>query len=147
MSIFVYIAIFIFSILLLYMSYKQGTQTSLSQLAKNQWFILLIALCSQILLLYPVIEITPIAIKWLPFIGCSFIVFTGITNVFNKEDELMHMISATIAFICFVAWVCLINYKCILPLLICICAGKQNFKWRIEIGLIISVYMTLLLAL
>jgi hypothetical protein len=55
------------------------------------------------------------------------------------------MISAILSFILFTIWVLLINPKCILPLIICTVAGKENIKWRLEIGLIISVYMTLIL--
>lgn len=144
MSLFVYLAIFIFTSLLFYMSVKSGTQTSISQLAKNHWIILLIALCSQCLLLYPVIELTPIGLQWLPFIGCFSIIITGITNVFKKEDEVVHMIAALISFITFTIWILLLNPIYILPLIICIAAGKKNIKWRIEVGLIISVYMILL---
>lgn len=141
----IYIAIFIFSVLLFFMSMKQGTQTSISQLAKEQWPILVIALLSQMLLLYPMIEMTPLAWQFLPFIGCGAILLTGITNIFNKEDELAHIIAAFVSFICFIIWIVLINFKCLLPLIICLVAGKQNLKWRAEIGLIISVYMALIL--
>ena len=147
MNICVYIAISIFSILLLYMSLKYGTQTSISQLAKGSWLILLVALCSQCLLVYPMIELTPAGLQWIPFVGCSAIVLTGLTNVLNKEDELVHIIAAFIAFVLFFIWVCLLKPVCLLPLIICSIAGKTNIKWRVEIGLIISVYMTLLLLL
>jgi hypothetical protein len=56
------------------------------------------------------IEITPVMWKFLPFIGCSSIIFTGITNIFNKEDEVVHIISAIIAFISFTLWVFIIKY-------------------------------------
>lgn len=145
MYFFVYIPIIIFTILLFIMSNKQGTQSSISQLAKKQWFILSLALCCQLFLVYPMIEITPVIWKFLPFIGCSAIIFTGITNIFNKEDEVVHIISAIIAFISFTLWVFIIKYQCLISLILCIAAGKQNLKWRIEVGLIISVYTTLLL--
>lgn len=144
MSLFIYIPIIIFSILLFVMSNKQGTQISISQLAKQQWILLLIAIISQLVLLYPMIEFTPLNLQWIPFIGCGSMLITGATNIFNKEDELIHVIFAIIAFLSLSTWVFILNIKCLLPLLICLVAGKQNIKWRLEVGLIISVYMTLL---
>uniref|UniRef100_UPI00257BD8FB hypothetical protein n=1 Tax=Lachnospira sp. TaxID=2049031 RepID=UPI00257BD8FB len=99
----------------------------------------------QCLLLYPMLELTPVLFKWIPFIGCGSMLFTGITNILNKEDETIHMICAILSFILFSSWILLLKPICILPMIICGIAGKENLKWRLEIGLIISVYMTLLL--
>jgi membrane protein YqaA with SNARE-associated domain len=71
----------------------------------------------------------------------------GGANVLQKEDEAIHVICAIISFICFLIWILLINYLCIVPVIICLIAGKDKLKWRIEIGLIISVYLVLLLSL
>ena len=86
------------------------------------------------------IELTPEPWKWLVFIGIIGIVGCGGASIFNKEDELIHMICAAIAFVGFTGWVMLINNYCLLPLVVCIAAGRENFKWRLEVGLIISVY-------
>jgi len=70
------------------------------------------------------LEITPIIYKWLPFLGCSGVLFCSITNIFNKEDLTIHMISAIVSFISLSIWVLLMNYKCLLPLIICSVSGK-----------------------
>lgn len=145
MNLFVYIPIIIFSILLCFLTNKYGTQSSISQLAKYNWYVLMIALCSQCLLIVPILELSSSAIQFIPFIGCFGIILTGITNVLNKEDSLIHSIAAIVSFICFLVWVSIINFKCLLPLLICGMVGRENLKFRLELGLIISVYITLLL--
>lgn len=145
MSIFVYLAISIFCILISIITYKEGTQSSISQLAKNQHKLLSVALCSQLLLIYPLIELTMPGLQWLPFLACGFIIITGLTNIFRKEDQLVHMITAIVSFILFVIWVLIMSPKCIIPLIICLASGKENIKWRLEVGLIISVYMTIIL--
>lgn len=144
MQIAVFIGISIFTILLAHMTYKEGVQSSISQLVKNHRWLLLIALVSQVLLLPQMLEITPEPWKFIPFIGTCGIVLCGAANVLKKEDELVHMIAAIISAICFIGWVLLLNWYFLLPIIICIVAGKDNFKWRLEIGLIISVYITLI---
>ena len=81
----------------------------------------------------------------MPFFGISAIVICGAANVLDKADEWAHIIAAAVAFVCMTGWVMLINGRCLLPLIVCIAAGRENWKWRVEIGLIISVYITLIL--
>lgn len=139
------IGITTFIILLFSMSITAGTQHSISSLAKEWRWLLLVALWSQVLLLPPMMELTPELWKWLPFVGVIGIVGCGGASIFNKEDELVHMICAAIAFVGFTGWVMLMNSLCLLPIVVCMAAGREHFKWRIEVGLIISVYQTLLL--
>lgn len=141
------IAIIVFSSLLAFMTYKSGTQESISALAGNHRWTLLIALWSQIILLPLMLNVTPQSWQFIPFIGMGCIMICGGANVLQKEDEAIHVICAIISFICFLIWILLINYLCIVPVIICLIAGKDKLKWRIEIGLIISVYLVLLLSL
>lgn len=147
MQILMILGMTIFVILLFYMSITAGTKSSLSQLAGQWRWLLLAALWSQILLLPQMLDMTPNSQQWLTFIGTGGIVICGGTSVINKEDELVHMIAATITFICFTSWVFLMNPYCLLATIICAAAGRDNFKWRLEVGLIISVYLTLILHL
>ena len=140
-------AIIIFSVSLFYMSLKCGTQESISQLAAKYRWLLLITLLSQMLLLPQMFYITPENLKWVAFLGVGGIVICGSANVLDKADETVHVVAAIATFVLFSLWVLLVNRICILPTIICALAGKEKWKWRTEIGLIISVYMTLLLSL
>jgi hypothetical protein len=91
------------------------------------------------------LSITPELYKWIPFIGMGGIILCGGANVLDKNDELIHMIAAVITFICFTVWIIIMNKCCLLPIILCLAAGKENLKWRIEVGLIIGVYLILLL--
>lgn len=145
MNILAIIGMTIFTVLLFAMSFTAGTKSSISQLAGQWRWLLLVALWSQVLLLPYMLNITPEQWKWLTFVGISGIVICGGANVLNKEDELIHMIAAAVTFVCFTGWVMLMNNYCLLALIICLAAGRDKFKWRLEIGLIISVYLTLIL--
>ena len=145
MNILTLLGITIFIVLLFSMSMTSGTKASLSALAEQWRWLLLVALWSQILLLPQIITITPEPWKWLGFIGMAGIIVCGGANVLQKEDELVHMIAAAVAFVCFTGWVMLMNNYCLLAMIVCIAAGRDKFKWRLEIGLIISVYLTLIL--
>lgn len=135
----------VFAILMLYMTFAAGTQPSISALAGKFKWLLLAALLSQIMLLPQMIEVTPNNWQWMPFLGIGLIVFCGCSNVLDKSEALFHMICAVVAFILMTGWVILMNHYCLFPLLLCLCLGRENLKWRAEVGLIIGVYMTLLL--
>lgn len=139
--------IVIFIVLLFFMSMTAGTQSSMSQLAGKWRWILLVALWSQVMLLPQMIEMALPNWRWIPFFGVAGIVICGGANVLDKTDELVHVIGAIVAFIAFVAWVLMCNWICIIPLIICLAAGKENIKWRCEVGLITSVYMAMLLTI
>ena len=141
-----WIGIVIFTILLFIMVNKVGNKVSLSALTENYKYLVALAFLSQTLLLPQMITITPEYWKVLPFFGVAGIIFCGITNVLDKNEELVHMIAAVTSFICLTAWVILINKFCILPLIMCLISWKDNIKWKAEIGLIISVYLTLILS-
>lgn len=138
------ISMTVFAVLLFSMSITAGTQTSISALAGTWKWLLLIALWSQILLLPQMIEVTPNAWKWMPALGMFGIIVCGGANVMQKEDELIHMIAAAITFVCFFGWVMLIKSINLLPMVMCLMAGRDKWKWRLEVGLITSVYLTLL---
>lgn len=137
----------IFIILLFSMSVTAGTKNSISALAEQWRWLLLVALVSQVLLLPQIITITPENWKWLGFIGISSVVVCGAANVTDKTDEIVHIVCAAIAFVCFFGWLLVVNSVCLLPLVLCIAAGRERWKWRIEVGLIASVYTTLLLTI
>ena len=139
------IGMVIFTSLLLYMSLKCGTQKSISALAGNFRWVLLLALWSQILLAPQLFTMTPENWKWLVFFGMAGIITCGGANVLDKTDELVHIISAIVSFVCLFVLVILINPICLVPLALCLAGGKENLKWRSEIGLISSVYLMLLL--
>ena len=134
----------IFITLLCVMLYKAGTQVSLSALADKWRWLLLVALWSQVLLLPQMLEITPTNWQWVTSLGIFAIIICGGANIYDKTDEIVHIIAAVIAFSCFLLWIIIINWLYIVPLIVCICAGKERWKWRAEIGLIIGAYMTLL---
>ena len=126
------------------MSIVSGTKVSLSALAEEHKVLLLFALWSQVLLLPQMLQITQESYKWISFIGMGGIIICGGASIINKEDELIHMISAIVTFICFTLWVILLKAYFILPVILCLAGGKDKFKWRLEIGLITSVYLTII---
>ena len=139
------IAIALFLVMLLSMSITAGTQESISKLAKEWRWLLLFALWSQVLLLPQMLDMTPIGWQWMPFLGIFAIVICGGANLFAKEDNLTHMIAAAVAFVCLVGWVMLINSRCLMPFVVCVMAGREKPIWRIEAGLIASVYTLMIL--
>ena len=147
MSRLAYIAMITFVILLAGMSLTTGTQRSISALSKRWRWLLLVALWSQVMLLPAMLSVTPPRWQWLAAMGIGAIVFTGAADVWNKTDERVHIIAAVLAFTLLTGWVLAVNSACLLPLIVCIAAGRDNWQWRVEIGLVISVYMALVSAL
>lgn len=136
-----YIGIFAFVVLMASMSWTAGTQQSLSSLAKRWRWLLLVALWSQVLILPAMIDVTPDGWRWLAAVGIAGVVFAGATNVWDKADEWVHIIAAVVAFTMMAGWVMVVDSVCLLPLIVCIAAGRERWKWRVEVGLVISVYM------
>lgn len=140
-----YFTMFIFVVLLLSMSLTAGTQGSYSALAKQWRWLLLVTLWSQVGLLPVMLDMTPEPWKWLAFLGVGAVVFCGGATIFDhKLDWWTHMISAAVAFTALTGWVLVINDKCLLPLIVCMAAGRENWKWRLETGIVISVYMAII---
>lgn len=139
----VFLAMFIFVTLLASMSWTAGTQKSLSALAGTWRWLLLVAIWSQAALLPVMIDMTPEPWRVLAFLGVGCLMFTGATNVLDKNDCLFHTITAVAGFTFLVGWLMVVNDKCLLPAIVCIAAGRENWKWRVEVGLIISVYMAI----
>lgn len=108
---------------------------------------MLAALWSQVLILPAMLSVTPTAWQWLAALGVGAIVFTGAADVYDKSDEWVHIIAAVSAFTLLTGWVMVVNSVCLLPLIVCIAAGRDNWQWRVEVGLVISVYMALVSAL
>lgn len=138
-----FIGIFAFVVLLASMSWTAGTQHSISALSKRWRWLLLAALWSQVLLLPAMIEVTPDKWRWLAALGIAGVVFAGAANVWDKADYWVHIIAAVVAFALMTGWVMVVDSVCLLPLIVCIAAGRENWQWRVEVGLIISVYMAL----
>lgn len=139
------IAIAVFLVLLFSMAMTAGTQGSISKLAGRWRWLLLVALWSQALLLPQMLDMTPQGWQWMPVLGIFAIAICGGASLFNKEDNLVHMIAAAVAFVCLVGWVMLINSRCLMPLVVCALAGRENPIWRIETGLVASVYTLMIL--
>lgn len=133
-------AIAVLLVLLLGMSVTAGTQPSISQLAREWRWVLLAALWSQVLLLPQMMEMTPSGWQWLAALGIFAIAVCGGANVLDKEDSLLHMVAAGVAFTCLTGWVMVINSRCLMPLVVCAMSGRENPIWRLETGLIASVY-------
>lgn len=140
-----WIGMIVFILLLSLMVNNVGDKVSISALTENYKYLIIVAFLSQILLLPQMLSITPDCWRVIPFLGVGGIIFCGITNVLDKNEELVHMIAAITAFICLTVWVLLINKFCLLGLIICLISWKDNIKWKAEIGLIISVYLSLIL--
>ena len=136
-----------FVVLLAGMAWTAGTQRSISSLSKRWRWLLLAALWSQVLILPAMLSVTPTAWQWLAALGVGAIVFTGAADVYDKTDEWVHIIAAVVAFTLLTGWVMVVNSVCLLPLIVCIAAGRENWQWRVEIGLIISVYIALVIEL
>ena len=141
------IAMIIFIVLLSFMTFKAGVQPSISALVQHYKWLLLIALWSQALLLPYMLDITPDLLKVLVFLGMGGIVGCGITDIKDKSDEVLHMVFAIIAFISLFSWVILMDLVALIPFIVCAGLGKDNIKWRAEIGLISSVYLIILQSL
>lgn len=142
-----YIGMIVFVVLLAGMSWTTGTQRSISALSKRWRWLLLVALWSQVMLLPAMLSVTPSRWQWLAAMGIGAIVITGAADVWNKTDERVHIIAAVSAFTLLTGWVMVVNSVCLLPLIVCIAAGRDNWQWRVEVGLVISVYMALVSAL
>ena len=142
-----YIGMIAFVVLLAGMAWTAGTQRSISSLSKRWRWLLLAALWSQVLILPAMLSVTPTAWQWLAALGVGAIVFTGAADVYDKTDEWVHIVAAVVAFTLLMGWVMVVNSVCLLPLIVCIAAGRENWQWRVEIGLIISVYMALVIEL
>lgn len=142
-----YIGMIAFVVLLSGMSWTMGTQKSISSLSKRWRWLLLTALWSQVLILPAMLSVTPTAWQWLAALGVGAIVFTGAADVYDKTDEWVHIVAAVVAFTLLTGWVMAVNSVCLLPLIVCIAAGRENWQWRVEVGLIISVYMALVIEL
>ena len=140
-----YLAMFVFVVLLWSMALTAGTQESISALAYRWRWLLLVALWSQVLLLPQMLDITPDSWRWLAFIGIGAIGLCGGASITEKVDEWVHIIAAVVAFTALTGWVMVVNDRCLLPLIVCIAAGRQNWIWRVEVGLVISVYMVLVI--
>ena len=138
-------AIAVFLVLLFSMAMTVGTQGSISKLAKQWRWLLLVALWSQVLLLPQMLDMTPQGWQWMPVLGIFAVAICGGASLFNKEDNLVHMIAAAVAFVCLVGWVMLINSRCLMPLVVCALAGRENPIWRIETGMVASVYTLMIL--
>lgn len=145
LSITTIIAMLAFLSLILYMALTAGTQGSISKLA-NQWrWLLMAALWSQVLLLPQMLEMAPDGWQWLPVLGIFAVAICGGASLFNKEDNLIHMIAAAVAFVCLSGFIVSINSRCLMPLIVCAMAGRERLVWRIEVGLIASVYTLMIL--
>lgn len=144
LSITTVIAIAAFLYLLFGMALAVGTQGSFSQLASELRWLLLVALWSQVLLLPQMLDMTPQGWQWMPVLGIFAVAVCGGASLFNKEDNLTHMIAAAVAFVCLVGWVMLINQRCLMPLIVCAVAGRENPIWRIETGMVASVYTVMI---
>lgn len=142
-----YIGMIAFVVLLAGMAWTMGTQKSISSLSKRWRWLLLTALWSQVLILPAMLSVTPTAWQWLAALGVGAIVFTGAADVYDKTDEWVHIVAAVVAFTLLTGWVMVVNSVCLLPLIVCIAGGRENWQWRIEVGLIISVYMALVIEL
>lgn len=139
-----YISIFIFVVLLCAMSLTSGTQPSFSALASKWRWLLLVTLWSQLLLLPPMLEVTPEPWKWLAALGLFAVAICGGANLYDKADRRVHMVAAVAAFVLLTGWVMVVDSVCLLPLIVCVACGRERWKWRVEVGLVISVYMALI---
>ena len=139
------IAMAVFAVLLLGMSLTAGTQHSISALAYKWRWLLLAALWSQAMLLPRMMDITPDGWQWLALFGIGGVALCGGAAVTDKVDYWVHAVAAVVAFVCLSVWVIAIDWRLMLPLAVCLCAGRDKLVWRAEVGLIISVYMTLIL--
>ena len=83
----VFLAMFIFVTLLASMSWTAGTQKSLSALAGTWRWLLLGAIWSQAALLPVMIDMTPEPWRVLAFLSVGCLMFTGATNVLDKNDR------------------------------------------------------------
>lgn len=145
LSITTVIAIVAFLVMLMGMAITAGTQGSISKLARQWQWLLLAALWSQVLLLPQMLDMTPAGWQWLPVLGIFAIALCGGANLFADEDRLVHMIAAAVAFVCLTSWVVLLNSRCLMPLVVCAMAGRERPIWRIEVGLVASVYTLMIL--
>lgn len=149
MIILVWIALSIFIGFLTWASLSVGTQKSLSALTEvwKRWPFM-IALWSQVILLPGMMELVGENYQWMVFLGTFGIILTGAAPITNSFDTRVHIFGACLAAIFFSLWVILIDWRFLIPTLLCIVGGGKNtIQWRSEIGLIGSVYLTLIMNL
>lgn len=130
-------------------TYHVGEQESLSAMACvwKKWPFMLTMAIQGFCLPSLMMEITSGTVLFLPFLMALGILLVGATPLMKKEvEEKIHYLGAILSGVSGAIWVGLSNWILLLPALICILAGgKENLKWRTEIGLIISVYLVLCL--
>lgn len=145
----VWIALLVFIVFLTWASFSVGTQKSLSALASvwKKWPFMLTMAIQGFCLPSLMIEKTGEACTFLPFLMALGILLVGATPLMKENlEEKVHYLGAFLSGIAGAIWVGLNNWVLLLPTLVCILAGgKENLKWRTEIGLIISVYLVLCL--
>ena len=143
---------FVIGIMLVYLgisTYYAGGQESLSAMAGawKKWPFMLTMAIQGFCLPSLMIGMTGETCMFLPFFMAFGILLVGATPLMKESlEEKVHYLGAFLSGIAGAVWVGLNNWILLLPALICILAGgKENLKWRTEIGLIISVYLVLCL--
>ena len=143
---------FVIGVMLIYLAistHYAGGQESLSAMARawKKWPFMLTMVIQGFCLPSLMIGMTGETCMFLPFFMSLGILLVGATPLMKESlEERVHYLGAFLSGIAGAVWVGLNNWILLLPALICILAGgKENLKWRIEIGLIISVYLVLCL--
>ena len=143
---------FVIGVMLIYLAISThyvGGQESLSAMARvwKKWPFMLTMAIQGFCLPYLMTGMTGEICPFLPFIMALGILLVGATPMMREDlEEKVHYLGAFLSGIAGAVWVGLNNWVLLLPALICILAGgKENLKWRTEIGLIISVYLVLCL--
>ena len=143
---------FVIGVMLIYLAvstHYAGGQESLSAMAGawKKWPFMLTMVIQGFCLPYLMTGMTGETCPFLPFIMALGILLVGATPMMREDlEEKVHYLGAFLSGIAGAVWVGLNNWILLLPALVCILAGgKENLKWRTEIGLIISVYLVLCL--
>lgn len=143
---------FVIGVMLVYLgisTHYVGGQESLSAMAGawKKWPFMLTMAIQGFCLPYLMTGMTGETCPFLPFIMALGILLVGATPMMREDlEEKVHYLGAFLSGIAGAVWVGLNNWILLLPALVCILAGgKENLKWRTEIGLIISVYLVLCL--
>ena len=143
---------FVIGVMLVYLgisTYYAGGQESLSAMAGawKKWPFMLTMTIQGFCLPSLMMGMTEETCMFLPFFMALGILLVGATPLMKESlEEKVHYLGAFLSGIAGAVWVGLNNWILLLPALICILAGgKENLKWRTEIGLIISVYLVLCL--
>ena len=134
----------------LYLSYGvlfYGTRKSLSQLGVDwqKWLFTLFIWTETLLVLPSMFDATTENLQWMIFVIGTGLLLLGGASVTDKSQETYHDVGAWISCVGSLVWFGLTDpVMLFIPLFSVIAGGCERWRWTGEIGIIVSLFITLL---